>query len=446
MERGDRAGSIGSILPLERKIDRDSPMGMAMAQAKLSWRTKARASTTREWTGKRVARVFVSTGDTMADIHAASLVRSLRKLARKRGVELHIDALAGKRAEEAGAKLLGDTASMSSIGLWEALPLVWPSLQLQRVVRDHVKQERPDVAVLIDYPGVNIPFQKFLKEEMKVACIYYIPPNEWMWSDSRTRSVCHYSDRILSVFPAESRHFADHGGNVGFVGHPLVDQVKDSPSKTEARMLMEIQTDGPVLVLLPASRKQEVKYVWPILARAAAIVMQGMGVEQVPTFVIPIVNVEFEERMKLIAKEVGLDLQHVVFWRGDSRVALSAADLALTKSGSVNVELALLGVPQVVAYRLDQVTANIAKLLRVEFEHVSLVNVIMGERIVPEYIQENADAQCIADAALKLLPGSRVFEPGALQKQLEGYCRLETELGGPGASDRAAEEVLALCR
>lgn len=418
---------------------------MAMAMAKRHGHTSVRASNAHEWKRKRGAKVLISTGDTMADIHAASLVRALHRLARERGMELQVDALAGRRTEDAGAKLIGNTASMSSIGLWEALPLVWPSLQLQKVVRDHVKRERPDVAVLLDYPGVNIPFQKFLKMDMALPCIYYIPPNEWLWSKTRTNSVCKYSDKILSVFLSELRHFQQAGGNVEFVGHPLVDQVKNAPQKREARKLLSIEGDGPVIVLLPASRKQEVKYVWPILARAAANIAQHMGNEQRLTFVISVIDDDFQERIELIAEEVGLDVKQLVFWKGDSRVALSAADLALTKSGSVNVELALLGVPQVVAYRLDRVTAQIAKLLHITFEHVSLVNVIMGEKIVPEYIQEEADPELIANAALKLLSRSTTFDPSALDKQLEGYRRLEAELGGPGASDRVAEEVLAFC-
>lgn len=382
----------------------------------------------------------------MSDMHASHLIRSLFHKAEEVGLHIQVDAMAGPRSKEAGSNLICDTSTVSSIGILGAIKQLRPAWKNQRIAMKHVRDVVPDVAIMIDYPGINIPFQRFLKKKLGVKCVYYIPPNEWLWSPTRTLSVRDHSDLVLSVFPAEFRHFQEIGASVHYVGHPLVDQAKERISKTEARSLIGIRSSGPVVVLLPASRKQEVKHVWPILAKAAARIRDRLGAGRVPTFLLPLVRPDFERDILSLAKKHGLEPEEIVLWRGDSKLALCAADVALTKSGSVNVELALLGVPQVVTYKLDETTVWIARLLGVDFEHVSLVNVIMGERIVPEYIQGDADPKAIAEAALKFLPGLRCHDLEMLNKQLNGYSRMEMELGGPGASDRVAEQVLTLCR
>mmetsp|Transcript_4535 Transcript_4535/g.9253 ORF Transcript_4535/g.9253 Transcript_4535/m.9253 type:complete len:293 (+) Transcript_4535:47-925(+) len=171
----------------------------------------------------RSLKVVISTGDVMGDTHAASLVKSLYKYGLAANVEVEVSALGGNLVSTAGAKLLGDNTGMSSIGLLEALPLVIPSLQLQQQVRAKLKENPPDVAVLIDYPGVNIPFGRYLRNKMGTQVVYYIPPNEWLWNTSRTQTICEMSDVVLCNYKDEADYFERVGANVSLVGHPLVD-------------------------------------------------------------------------------------------------------------------------------------------------------------------------------------------------------------------------------
>jgi lipid-A-disaccharide synthase len=371
------------------------------------------------------------------------LIRALRGEASQRGLSLELVALGGERMRQAGAQLIADTASMGAIGLWEALPLILPTLKLQRQLRRWLANNPPDGVVLIDYMGANINLGLRLKSLYpQVPITYYIAPQEWAFSlgDGGTTRLIGFSDRILAIFPEEARFYGERGAAVTWVGHPLLDTLAQLPSRDQARKRLGLAAEVPVLLLLPASRRQELRYLLPAMAAAVAELQRRQPRLEV---LVPSGLSGFEAELGAVLTKAGVRARIIAAGDADRLKPdlCAAADLALAKSGTANLELALRGVPQVVVYRVSRVTAFVAKrLLRFNVPHISPVNLVLNERLVPELLQDQLSSKAIvAEAAPLLDPTS-----AARQRMLDGYQRLRRALGEPGVTSRAASAILDL--
>jgi len=390
-----------------------------------------------------MVRLLVSTGEVSGDLQGSLLIRALRGEASQRGLSLELVALGGERMRQAGAQLIADTASMGAIGLWEALPLILPTLKLQRQLRRWLASNPPDGVVLIDYMGANINLGLRLKSLYpQVPITYYIAPQEWAFSlgDGGTTRLIGFSDRILAIFPEEARFYGERGAAVTWVGHPLLDTLAQLPSRDQARKRLGLAADVPVLLLLPASRRQELRYLLPVMAAAVAELQRRQPQLEV---LVPSGLSGFEAELSAVLTKAGVRARIIAAGDADRLKPdlCAAADLALAKSGTANLELALRGVPQVVVYRVSRVTAFVAKrLLRFNVPHISPVNLVLNERLVPELLQDQLSSEAIvAEAAPLLDPTS-----AARQRMLEGYQRLRRALGEPGVTSRAASAILDL--
>ncbi|MGB7565632.1 MAG: lipid-A-disaccharide synthase [Prochlorococcaceae cyanobacterium] len=387
-----------------------------------------------------MSRLLISTGEVSGDLQGGLLIEALHREARRRGQTLEIVALGGERMERAGAQLLANTASMGSIGLWEVLPLVLPTLRLQRRVGRWLRDHPPDGLVLIDYVGANVNLGRRLKRlNPNLPIIYYIAPQEWAWryGEGSTTHLIAFTDRILAIFPEEARFYAAQGARVSWVGHPLLDTLENQPSREDARRQLGLTGDQRLLLVSPASRAQELRYLLPPLVAAAARLQRRFPHLRV---IVPAGLAGFEGPLKRAVAAVGLDATVVPAAEANRLrpVLYAATDLALTKSGTVNLELALRGVPQVVGYRVSRPTAFVARhLLRFAVPHISPVNLVLNERLVPELLQERLTAEAIEAEAAPLLD-----EGPARQRILAGYGRLRTALGETGVTQRAAAAIL----
>ncbi|MCP9928933.1 lipid-A-disaccharide synthase [Cyanobium sp. CH-040] len=386
-------------------------------------------------------RLLVSTGEVSGDLQGSLLVEALHREARRRGLALQVLALGGERMQRAGAQLLADTTRMGAIGLWEAIPFLLPTLRLQRRLRRWFLQQPPDGVVLIDYMGPNVNLGLRTKRRFpQVPITYYIAPQEWAFkfgSEGRTNLI-RFTNQILAIFQEEARYYRCRGANVTYVGHPLLDTIGDPPGRDQACAELGLDREAPVLLLMPASRRQELHYLLPHLVAAAAELQRRQPHLQV---LVPAGLAGFEVRLNHQLERAGLRATVVSAADADRLKPLlcAAADLALAKSGTVNLELALRGVPQVVVYRVSWLTAFVARhLLRFSVPHISPVNLVLGERLVPELLQEALHPAAIVEQALPLL------EDGSPQRlaMLEGYRRLRRQLGEPGVTDRAAAAIL----
>ena len=387
-----------------------------------------------------MSHLLISTGEVSGDLQGSLLIDALLKEAAERGSQLQISALGGPRMEQAGAELLADTAPLGAIGLWEAVPLVLPTLMLQRRARRWLANHPPDGVVLIDYVGGNTPLGRRVKRDNpEVPVFYYIAPQEWAFriGSGRSTRLIDFCDQILAIFPEEARFYRDQGACVEWVGHPLLDTIGDLHSRHEARSALGLGEHERLLLVLPASRRQELRWLLPPMAQAAAQLQQQVSGLKV---VLSAAQPGFELPLQQACEAAGLDATVLSAHEADEQrpQLCAAADLALTKSGTVNLELALRGVPQVVGYRVSNLTAYIAKnLLRFQVDHISPVNLVLGERLLPELLQQELSVENLVAQALPLLN-----DPEAQRRVVEGYGRLRQALGEPGVTRRAARRIL----
>jgi lipid-A-disaccharide synthase len=378
-------------------------------------------------------RLLISTGEVSGDLQGSFLIRALHCAATQRGWQLEIEAVGGPRMAEAGATLLFNTTSTGVIGVIEALPLIRGILAFRRQIRRHIQAFPPDLAVLIDYPGANIPIAKYLKQQQICPVVYYIAPQEWVWSfgQGTTRQIVAYTHQILAVFAQEAEYYKTHGARVTWVGHPFLDVLADWPSRTAARQRLGIGEEQKAIALLPASRDQELRHIWPVVA-AAAQQIQAQCPEA--HFWIPIALDSFRATLQASIDQLGLRATLT----DQSQLVLAAADLAIGKSGTANLEAALLNVPQVVVYRIHPINGWLyRKLLRFKVSFISPVNLVQQTTVVPELLQEEVTPEAIAKLGLELL------HPSARRTQmLEQYQQLRQSLGSPGGIQRAAEAIL----
>lgn len=382
-------------------------------------------------------RIFISTGEVSGDLQGALLVNALKRQAEKLGRELEIVALGGSRMGQAGATLLGDTTKIGSVGILESLPYIWPTLQIQNLAKQYLRQNPPDLVILIDYMGPNLGIGSFTQSHLtNVPVVYYITPQVWVWSlsDRDTKQIIKNSDLILAIFPEEARFFGEKGVKVSWVGHPLVDKMITAPTRSAARASLGIAPEETVITLVPASRRQELKYVLPVMLAAAKIIQSKIPEVK---FLIPLSLEAFRQPIEKAVQNYNLKATLLA----DKNIeAIAAADLAITKSGTVNLELALLDVPQVVIYRVNPITAWIAKnLLKFSIPFMSPPNLVLMKAIVPELLQEQATPENIVKEALNLL------NPVNRSQILADYQLMRQSLGEEGrVCEKAAQQIFTL--
>ncbi len=373
-------------------------------------------------------------------MQGARLVEALYRQAKSAGVTLEIMALGGPKMAQAGAVLLGDTARIGSVGILESLPYIWPTLQIQRRAKAYLRNSPPDAIILIDYLGPNLAIGNFGKDHLpQVPRIYYIAPQEWVWSldDRTTTQIVGLCDRLLAIFPAEARYYQEKGAMVDWVGHPLIDALQDAPTRETARHTLGIQSDEIAIALLPASRQQEIRYLLPVMFEAARQIQTHHPSVQ---FYIPLSWEGYRPSLETAIERYGLRAKIVE--ANQSQMAIAAADLAIAKSGTVNLEIALLKVPQVVLYRLHPLTAWIARhLLKFSIPFMSAPNLVLMKSVVPELLQEEATPAHIVREVLDLLEN-----PERREQMQQDYQQMRDALGEPGVCDRAAQIILGLLK
>lgn len=380
-------------------------------------------------------RVFISTGEVSGDLQGAMLVEALHRQAQLKGIDLEIVALGGDRIAQGGATLLGNTSAIGSFGLLEALPFVIPTWQLQRLAKQYLKKNHPDVLVLIDYHGPNLALGSYVRQHLsKVPIVYYIGPQEWVWSPlpQNTKQMIKITDRLLAIFPAEATYFQNKGINVTWVGHPLLDRIQQAPKREQARSMLGVKPDQLLVALVPASRRQELKYLLPVICQAAKLLQNKLPHVQ---FIIPVSLKGYSELIATTVQDYGLSATLV---EGKTLEAIAAADLAITKSGTVNLEIALLNIPQVVIYRVNPVTIWIArKFFNFSIPFMSPPNLVLNKEIVPELLQEQVTPEAIFNEAIDLL-----LNPQRREQITQYYQQMRSCLGEVGVCDRAAVEIL----
>ena len=385
-------------------------------------------------------KIFISTGEVSGDLHGSLLSKALFDEAGKKSLDLEICGLGGDRMKKEGVKILQDTTSISAIGIWEALPLLLPTIRIQRRFYKLLKKYPPDCLILIDYMGPNIKIGTKLKRSRNnIPIYYYIAPQEWAWrvGNNSTTNLINFSDKIFAIFKQEANFYKRRGGNVFWVGHPMIDLTKKLPSKKDSRTILKLRENQNILLLMPASRPQELLYVLPTFLKTAKKLQL-----RYPNLIvyIPSCRRNFDEKFRKGLEKYEIKGK-VISQQDDAELIpyiYSLAKLALCKSGTVNMELALYGIPQIIGYKVSRVTAFIAKrILNFKVRFISPVNLLMKKFIIPEFVQKNFIEEKIFYKACRLL--DLTSEKAKIKK---GYTLLKKELGEEGVVDRAAKEII----
>lgn len=368
--------------------------------------------------------LLIVAGEASGDLHAARLLAELASLVP--GVAPF--GLGGDLLRAAGLEPVAHSAEISVVGLTEALKVLPRARRIFAALLAEVDRRRPRVAVLVDFAEFNLRLARELKAR-GVRVIYYISPQVWAWRRGRVRAIARSVDRMMVLLPFEESFYRGAGVEVAHVGHPLVDEVPTLPQVWDRR-------PGPpyTVSLLPGSRRSEIAALLPALLAAGRLLTAELPVQlqliQAPT----IPSRLLEEALA----HAGLAPAAVPIVAGDRFHAIADSHLALCASGTATLEVGLLGTPMIVLYRLHFWTHLLARAL-VRLPYVSLVNLVLGCRAVPELIQRQASPRRIAGEAARLL-GDR----DAVAAMRRALAELRGRLGESGASRRAAEEVARL--
>ncbi len=382
-------------------------------------------------------RIFISTGEVSGDLQGSLLVRALKERAVSQNLDLELVGLGGEKMASAGLTLLANTAAIGSVGLTESLRFIIPTWRIQQQVKRYLQSNPIDLLVLIDYMGPNLTIANYLRKAYPtLPILYYIAPQAWVWSPTKkeTEQIMAVTDRLLAIFPGEAEFFRAKGLDVTWVGHPLLDRIaKDAPRREEARKQLGIDPEQKVITLLPASRIQELRYLLPSICGAAKELQAKLPTAK---FLLPVSLPTYREQIEQTLGEFNISAQ--LLDGKETLTAIAAADLAITKSGTVNLEIALLNVPQVILYRVSPLTMWIArKILKFDLPFISPTNIVLNREVMPELLQEQATPENIAQAGLELL-----LNGDRRQKIDQDYQELRQALGETGVCERAAQAIL----
>ena len=372
----------------------------------------------------RAWKLAVVAGEHSGDAHGGNLVRAFARLAP--GAAWF--GAGGPVMASAGVELLVPMEKLAVVGISEVVAHLGDLWRQMGVLKEALRARRPDALVLVDFPDFNFRLAKFARGE-GIPVVYYITPQVWAWRRGRTEFLRRYVDRALVIFPFEEEFLRGRGVDARFVGHPLVDTARP-PSDLESFLRRHgLDPAAPRLALLPGSRASEVKRNLPPMVGAARLLAD-----------------RFAGLAALVPWAGGLPealrrpfLDAPVRWiEGEYLDVLGHAQAAAVASGTATLEAALLGVPEVIVYRLKPLTHAIARRL-VKLQNVGLPNVVLGRRAVPELIQKDFDARRLAEAL-----GAILEDVEGARRTAEGIAaEIRNRLGRGDASARAAQELLA---
>ena len=374
-------------------------------------------------------KIMICAGEVSGDVHGSYLVKELKQLL----PTATFFGVGSERLAAAGVEIRFDITSRGTIGLLEALPNIFPLFSLFQKIKKMVLAETPDLIILIDSQGINFPLAKFCKKA-GLTTVYYIAPQEWLWGTPKnTKLVAETVGLIVAIFPKELAAYKEAGANVVYFGHPLLDIVKPTLTKAEFRrnVFGPLPEHAPLISLCPGSRLQEIQTLLPILLRASTLIKQSFPAA---TFVVPVASRQLEGLVAVQA--AAFDVPLVV---GRTYDAIAASDLALCVSGTVNFEASLLGIPNIMVYKLSRLTYWIGKyILKIDkkLKYFSMPNILLDKKIIPELIMSDANPARIAAEAVALLKN-----PARQTEMKQAFAELRRGLGTPGVIRRAAEAI-----
>ena len=379
-------------------------------------------------------KIWIISGEESGDIYGAKLIDELRSISPKN--EPNISIMGGKRMAATGAEVMVDATELGVVGIMEVLGILFTIVGIFRRLIKRAKAERPDCVVLIDYPGFNLRLAKQL-HKLKIPIVWYISPQVWAWKKGRKWKLAKYCTKMLVIFPFETEVYKETSLETEFVGHPLVEVVRD-------RKDPNIQHDKNLVLLLPGSRSNEINRLFvPMLETAVELHKRRPELK----FTVAAPRQSVYNRLKEIKQDFcearnKSSLPEITITSGETSLWMQKAATGLAASGTVTVECAIAGLPLTVAYKLNPLTYWIARML-VNLDYFTMVNIIADKRVYEEFLQGDVNATILSDAVAKILPG------GERRKEVEQDIKNVVKSLSPqknSPSRRAAEAVIAVVK
>jgi lipid-A-disaccharide synthase len=372
--------------------------------------------------------VLMIAGEASGDLHGASLIRELKRL----DSSLKIFGIGGNKMQAEGIELIYHIDKMAFLGFVEVIKHLPFIKKVQRDLICEVSKRKVSQVVLIDYPGFNLSIAKKLKQiKPELKLIYYITPQVWAWGKGRVNKIRELFEKVLVVFPFEEKFFKSKNVNAEFVGHPLIQEINgyDFISRNVLDKKFDLHPAKGILLILPGSRKQEVKSIFPEAIKASVKLADELNLQIVVACSSNLDEKVFyeltDQKNFKVIKDYTYDL-------------LKHAKFGIVKSGTSTLEAGLMELPMVIVYKTSWLTYSIGKSL-VKIKNIGMVNIVLEEQVVPELIQNNADAENIYNIAKSIL-SDEVF----LNQIKVKLSRIKKVLGDKNASENAAKIIYSL--
>lgn len=375
---------------------------------------------------KRPKRVMIVVGEASGDLHGADLVKALYR----RDPTLEIFGVAGDGLKREGIKVIFDVDRLTGMGFAELagnLKTIW---QAYRLLRKALREERPNLLILVDFPEFNLRLARLAKKS-GIPVLYYISPQVWAWRKRRTQKIARWVDRMAVVFPFEVPLYQNEGVAVSFVGHPLLDLAHSSEPRERTLTQYGLDPSRQTIAILPGSRRREVTYHLPPMLEAADRLERQLKVQFILARATTVERGILDGILEKAAVKVPIA-------EGNTYNVLHACDLVWAASGTATLETALMLRPMVIVYRLSWLTYALARLL-VRVSHIGMVNIVAGESVVPELIQNDVTADKIVAESRAILQ-----DPELRKRIVRKLSQVREKLGSPGASDRVAEIAFSM--
>ena len=373
------------------------------------------------------ANIMVVVGEASGDAHAARVVTALKQ----RAPALNISGIGGDKLRAAGMDVTIDFSELAVMGLVEVLKKYRHLKSVFNQMVELLKNQRPDLLILVDYPGFNLKLAKQAKK-LGIPVVYYISPKVWAWRKGRVKTIQRVVDKMLVLFPFEVPIYEQAGVPVNCVGHPLVDAVKRTLTTQQAKEKLGLQQDNKVIGLFPGSRRSEVDILLPLMIQAAERIHQQYPESQI---FVPLAPGLSRDTLGPVLAASPLPIQLI---DSDFYELTSACDAIVAASGTVTLEIALLGVPHFICYRVSPVTYKIMRRL-VRIPYVGLCNIVTGKALITEVLQDDVTVERLEEELI-----DRLTRPDQQAVAEEIRQQVLSALGLSGGADNAAHQIIAM--
>ncbi len=388
----------------------------------------------------RKPKIMIVAGEPSGDLHASQVAHQLTALC----PDITLFGMGGDLMEKASVTLdfhIRDSAVMGFADVITVLPMF---LRKQAHLKHRIREECPDVLLLVDFAEFNMPLAKFARKH-GVPVVYYIPPKAWAWRAKRAQKLAKWANVVAAIFPFEAEFYRNAGANAEFVGHPLVDFAQTPLSTQAAREHLELSETAddentPVIGLIPGSRRSEIQYILPVMLRAAANIAQVYPNAQWILPLAPGISHELIAKCQHEQNQSGIQIPRIRIVEDATYSAMRASTLLLVTSGTATLEATCIGTPMIIVFRTASLNWHIVRSLT-PLQRSGLPNLIAERDIVPELLQTELTSTTLTDLSLDFLQN-----PQKRETQRDALQTVHAQLGTAGAAERTGELVFSMIR